>query len=113
MPAIGAASLSLSASCLECSTTGTGVASTKGIITNDTLLENVADATQELLDDPGSFLAKAVDINILVELENLSAHLELEVIFGAAGNISIPLFRPPTPLGGEVRIVSFPKVDSH
>lgn len=98
----GSGSVSLSASCVNCFTNGTGIASTHGFKSNDALLEDVVKATEELAKDPQAFIASALDMNILIELENLSGHFEFDVNFGSSGSITVPLFSPITPLGGEI-----------
>jgi hypothetical protein len=78
------------------------VASTQGFQSNDTLLNDIVKATEELTKDPQAFIASALDMNILIELENLSGHFEFDVKFGSGGSISVPIFSPITPLGGEI-----------
>lgn len=90
----GPGSLLLSASCINCFTPGTGTASTQGFQANDTLLNDIVKATEELAQDPQAFIASALDMNILIELKNLSSHFEFDVKFGAGGSISVPIFEP-------------------
>jgi len=103
LPTGSAVSLSLSATCANCSLTGTGTATTTGFTKNATLLENVIEATKELEKNPEQFLADALGMNIMVDLENLSGHFQFGISFGAGGSITIPLLPPSiTPLGGQV-----------
>jgi len=94
----------LSATCVNCFTTGIAKASTTGFQTNDTLVENIADATKQLLTDPDGFLASALAMNVVVSLENLGGHFEFGIDFAGEGSISVPIFHPITPLGGEVKL---------
>lgn len=95
----------LSASCISCFTTGIAKASTTGFETNDTLIGDIADATKELLTDPDGFLASVLAMNVVVSLENLGGHFEFAIGFDGSGSISVPIFHPITPLGGDVRIL--------
>jgi hypothetical protein len=94
--------LTLSASCSDCFLTGTGTATTQGFSQNGTILDDVIKATEELIKDPEGFIAEALDMNVVVDLENLSGHFQFDINFGAGGSISVPLIHPITPLGGEV-----------
>jgi len=103
------------AACINCFTTGIAKASTTGFETNDTLIENIVDATKKLVTDPDGFLASALSMNIVVSLENLGGHFEFGIDFDGAGSISVPIFHPITPLGGSVSItITLPRQsDSH
>ena len=96
--------MSNSVSCANCFVTGIATASTAGFTQNQTLLANVVQATEELAKDPDGFLAAALGIDIVVDLENLSGHFEFDISFDGRGSFTVPLHLPfLTPLGGEVR----------
>ncbi|KAH8590486.1 hypothetical protein B0O99DRAFT_634480 [Bisporella sp. PMI_857] len=99
---IGAAG-SLSATCIGCFTTGIAKASTTGFETDDNLLENVLDAAEQLVTDPDGFLASALSMNLFIALENLGGHFEFDIGFDGTGSLTVPIFHPITPLGGEIQ----------
>jgi len=66
------------------------------------LIADIVDATKQLIVDPDGFLASALEMNVVVDLDNLGAHFEVDINFTGAGSISVPIFHPITPLGGEV-----------
>ena len=92
--------------CIDCFTTGIAKASTTGFESDNSLLENIFDATEQLFKDPDGFLASALSMNIEVKLEKLGGHFEFEIGFDGAASISVPIFHPITPLGGEVRDIT-------
>jgi hypothetical protein len=83
-------SLTTSAKCISCYTTGIGVLSTSDFTTNNSLLEDVAAATEELGKDPQAFISKAVQATFEVDFEGLSGHFEFDISFAAAGAFTVP-----------------------
>jgi len=77
----GPASLNNSVSCADCYITGIATASTAGFTKNQTLLADVVQATEELAKNPDEFLAAALGMDIVVDLENLSGHFEFDIKF--------------------------------
>jgi hypothetical protein len=99
-------SVSISASCLSCFTTGSGTASTPGITSNDTILEDIEKIAEELVTDPTALIQSIFGAELDFVLSNFSGHFEFDVTFSGSGSFDVSIPIPPTPVGGTVRSCS-------
>jgi hypothetical protein len=83
-------SLTLSATCIDCYTTGIGILSTSAFITNNTLLGDVAAAAAELAKAPQAFISEAIDVTFEIDFQGLSGHFEFDISFATAGTFTVP-----------------------
>ncbi|KAF4626079.1 hypothetical protein G7Y89_g12079 [Cudoniella acicularis] len=90
-------SLSLSATCISCSTTGSAVVTTEGVKTDDSILGNIISFFRSK--NPSDIIVNALDLNLEVQLDNLGGHFEFDISFAASGTYTINLFKSESPAG--------------
>jgi hypothetical protein len=95
-------SLTLSATCINCYTTGIGILSTSAFATNNTLLEDVTAATAELAKDPRAFISEAIDVTFELDFQGLSGHFEFDISFATAGTFTVPFILGGLPVDIDV-----------
>ncbi|KAE8443597.1 hypothetical protein EG329_001530 [Mollisiaceae sp. DMI_Dod_QoI] len=92
----------LTATCIECFTTGSASLLSTGFSKDEALLADIPAATAQLLKDPLGFIEEALNVTFEIDLQGLSGHFEIDVSFAAAGTFSIPLLPPITPFGANI-----------
>ncbi|KAG9229660.1 hypothetical protein BJ875DRAFT_183024 [Amylocarpus encephaloides] len=93
-------SISLTAFCLSCFTTGKATVTSDGVKKDDDALGNFIDFLKN--PNPEELVVDALDLAVTVNLENLGGHFEIDLSFGALGTYTIPLFKPSTPVGAQL-----------
>lgn len=99
-PGQASASLSITATCISCFTTGTADVSTDGLKIDWSDLNPINFIKHP---DPTDLVAKAVDMPITVNLNNLGGHFELKISFAASGTYVVPIFKSETPIGVQLK----------
>jgi len=98
-------SLSLTATCVDCHTTGSAIVTTSGIKKDDGLLGDIIDFLKAK--DKTDVVAKALGMDLVVELDNFGGHFEFDIAFAASGTYTVTLFKSETPVGVEVCLSAF------
>lgn len=93
-------SLSLTATCIDCHTTGSAVVTTGGVKKDDDILGDLFDFIKS--SDKTDLVAKALGMDLVVELDNFGGHFEFDISFAASGTYTVTLFKSETPVGVEV-----------
>lgn len=93
-------SLSLTATCISCYTTGTATVSTDGVKQDDTILGDIQSFIAS--SDKTEIVTRALGLDLEVQLDNLGGHFEFDIDFAAAGTYTVPVFKSNTPLSVEV-----------
>ncbi|KAH8659364.1 hypothetical protein BGZ60DRAFT_531269 [Tricladium varicosporioides] len=88
-------SLSLTATCISCYTTGSAVVTTEGIKKDESILKDVIN----FFKNPEETVVNALDLNFEVQLNNLGGHFEFDIAFAASGTYTVTLFKSETPVG--------------
>jgi hypothetical protein len=97
--------LSLTATCVDCHTTGSAVVTTSGVKTDGNILGDIFDFIKS--SDKTDLVAKALGMDLVVELDNFGGHFEFDISFAASGTYTVTLFKSETPVGVEVCLSEF------
>lgn len=90
-------SLSVTATCVSCYTNGTATVTTDGVNQDSSILGDIIDFFKS--SDKTDLVAKAVGVDMVVDIEGLGGHFDIDINFAASGTYTVPIWQSETPVG--------------
>ncbi|KAJ8061938.1 hypothetical protein OCU04_009723 [Sclerotinia nivalis] len=89
---------SVKATCVECFTTGKAIVTTTGIEMDDSILGDLL----HFLTNPTEIVVHALDLNLKLDLQNVTGYFEIDITFAATGSYTFPIFTSESPVRAEL-----------